>query len=324
MSQRQPIFLSDAEAQSLEGKETALMINIGNSSPFRNEPPRDPWEIDDSIEGVTPYDLWFGMTQLVGRNLTDQFEAGKEIAEWICHQIRETGLDPFKAIENGLPGKFRKYVAARREYETKVARQADRAEIYLVNGLYFAAVQISLDPGVLSAQYSILPHNRVDFSVVYNPEWGKCSIGSNTLGPMPHGSSAMIVWQNLAEARRLYQESGKVYLPTTLNLDVLTAAMLAMGYDLPLPWLKYVEALKLGNFSSRLNKRLPDLTPVGKKLFKKDQTKGSWGGSLTFQGSARGERTNITNLEQVLMVMAEVFPKVDGAEPVRLIRPGKK
>jgi hypothetical protein len=327
MVQRVPIFLSDLEAESLEGKlENALTINVGRRSPFSNKPPKDPWTIESDLEGVTPYDLWFGMSRVVGRNLSDQFKEGVELVEWICILIANEGQDPFKALpEEKLPEKFREYLAARRAYEQKTASQLDRSNVYLVNGLYFVATQISLDPGMLSAQYSILPHNRIDFSVVYNPKWGKMSIGANTLGPMPHGSAAMIISHYLTQARELYQKTGEIYLPVVLNLDILTAVMLVQGRDLPLVWIKYAEALKLGNFTARLNKRLPDLMQVGEKLSLLDKTKGKWGSSPTFQGSARGERTAITNPEQVLMTMAEVFPKAfEDEQPFILKRSGKK
>lgn len=322
-----PIFLSDGEVNSLEKKTgEALLINVGRASTFSNMPPRDPWVIDDDVDGVTPYSLWFGMTQVVGRNLADQFEAGVALVSWIHAQIESEGLDPFKAIPEGkLPVKFRKYVTAWQEAEAKASRQANRADIYLVNGLYFVAGQVSLDPGVLSGQYKILPHNRVDYSVVYNPDWGKMSIGANTLGGLPWGSATMTVYQNLQQARELYHAQGKLYLPAMLNLDVCTAAMLAEGHDLALPWLRYVEALKLGNFSGRLNKRLPDLTQVGERLSKLDSCDGYWGGGPTFQGSPRGSRTGITDIGSVLSTMAEVFPVVfEGVEPVRLMKSGEK
>lgn len=314
----QPIFISDAEAASIEKqKNNALMINVG-SSPFANVAPKNPWVIDDDISGITPYGLWFGMTQLI-KGLSNQYAAGIEIVEWFVQNME----DPFSAVSiKRVPERFQSYGKAFLTNEGRIKEIAARSAIYLLNGLFQVACQVSEDPRTLSAQYKALPYNRVDFSIVYNPSWGKSSIGANTLGPMPHGSSAMLIWNHLDEARKLYEQSGKVYLTVTLNLDVVTAAMLAQGYGLPIEWVRYVEALKLGNFSSRLNKRLPDLIPVGQRLSELDTTSGKWGGSPTFQGSARGERTTITDHQQILIVMAYIFPKEDGIEPILTIRRG--
>lgn len=325
------VFKNAAQVASMEANGQSFILGIGELSPFANRTIVPVKPICSEVV-CSPYDIWFGMTRRLGDNLQGQMVAGIRLVEWIASQIGNNGLDPYGEIPiSSLPNKLRQYVVETRMVRTERQPSLDRADIYLVNGLYHVAVNVSENPELLSAQYGLLPSNEIEYSVVYNPNWGRTSIGANTVHSMPHPSLAMQVFQNLAAAREWYQRGlesqQELTITIKLNLDVLTALMLMMGYDLPAIWVEYVQSLKFGNFDDRPNRQLPSLVAVGQKLTELETgTKGTWGGSPTFQGSPMKERTSLTDLTQVLDVLAATLPLAfAGAEPsVILLRQGKR
>ncbi len=322
-------FMSQHDVTALEAKlGSQPALGVGMFSPFANKPVSMVRQIEN-IEGCSAYDIWFGMTRIVGKNLQSQLQAGSEIIVWVAKQIEEKGLDPYgEILVAKLPAQFKEYVQAAREVRRKMQPSLDRADVYVVNDLYHVAVNVSENPGILSAQYGLLPFNEIEFSMVYNPGWGRMSIGANTVHSMPHPSLAMQVFQNLSYAREWYQQQQDLHqqliITTRLNLDVVTAIMLMSGYDLPEVWVEYVQSLKFGNFEGRPNRPLPDLNPVAVELTKLEES-GTWGGPKSFIGSPFNKRTSVTSLEQVLEVLSQKLPILPGLAPsVRLLVKGKK